>query len=188
MIFSGQQVNKTFGFSHWTSSEVFLFWSRCSDDPSWNPCPPPAGYNSWMKCHLCGLEVETVNDGSRISSVMSWSEGKGFVRPRQGQRGDERQRWPFYTPHCLRPRKKQGRSPEILHPQLRAADEETASFLLPLWNTVRLKYAQRILKYTNTFNRTIQFQFKLFLKSAVGCVKGSLVSLNIFNEVIADLG
>lgn len=67
---------------------------------------------------------------------------------------------------------------------------------LLLTSTVKhspLKYAQRILKYTNTSNRTIQFQFKQFLKSAVGFtsvkrVEGSLVSLHISNEVIADLG
>lgn len=130
----------------------------CSGPDVWRIHLKSPGYNSRMRRHLCALELETVNDGSRISTVMSWSEGKGFVGPRQGQRGDERQRWPFYASHCLRPRKKQGgplrSSIELLMKKqpLPYFHCETQSFK----NTLR-----------DTFNRTIQFQLKLFLKSAV---------------------
>lgn len=110
MIFSCQQVNKTFGFSHRTSSEVFLFWSRCSDDPSeipvhhqqgttpewnvisvdwrWKLLTTGAGYPAWWADQrgkaLSGLvrvSGETRDSADLFTRRIVWDRGKNKEGP-----------------------------------------------------------------------------------------------------------
>lgn len=187
MIFSGQQVNKTFGFSHRTSSEVFLFWSRCSDDPSEITVHHQQGTTPEWNVISVDWRWKLLTTGAGYPAWWADQRGKalsGLVRVS----GETRDSADLFTRRIVWDR---GKNKEVPWDPPSTAPSCWWRNNLLLTSTVKhspLKYAQRILKYTNTFNRTIQFQFKLFLKSAVGCVKGSLVSLHIFNEVIADLG